>query len=222
MPPTTVDRHRTVSPIRYSAVMPPVTAVLLVLTCLVSWLGFSNRSLIDRLILWPPAITRGRQVDRLLTHGFIHADLPHLAFNMITLYFFGSAVEPFFSSRTGPWGFAVFYLLGIVIAALPSWWRHRHDADYRSLGASGGVAAVLFSFILLAPWTTIYVLVLPVPAIVYGVLYTAYEIWMNRRGTDNINHSAHLAGALFGVLATLAIAPQAGPHFIRQLASVLP
>ena len=95
--------------------------------------------------------------------------------------------------------------------------RRRDDRAYFSLGASGGVAAVLFSFILFAPWQTIYLFVIPIPAIVYAAMYTAYSLWAERRGTDNVNHSAHLAGALFGVLATLVIEPEVGPHFVREL-----
>ena len=119
--------------------------------------------------------------------------------------------------RVGKPGFALFYVLAIVIAILPSWWRHRADVNYRSLGASGGVAAVLFSFILFAPWATIYVFVIPMPAILFAVMYTAYSIWAERRSADNINHSAHLAGAAFGILATLVIEPRSLEIFLHQL-----
>ena len=197
--------------------IPIVTYTIIAVTCLVSWLAFKRPKLAERLIFWPPAISGGRQFDRFVTHGFIHADLPHLAFNMITLFFFGRLIEQIFEARVGKPGFALFYLAAIVVAILPSWRRHRNDAGYRSLGASGGVAAVLFSFILFAPWATIYVFVVPMPAILFAVMYTAYSIWAERRGRDNVNHSAHLGGALFGVVATIIVEPRALPVFLSQL-----
>lgn len=198
---------------------PVITYVILGLTCLVSYLAWKSPRLAQRLILWPPAIARGAQVDRLVTHGFIHADATHLIFNMVTLYFFGSAIEPFFVARIGHAGFFALYLLAIVVAILPTYLRHRSDPNYRSLGASGAVSAVLFSFILFAPWAMIIVFVVPVPAVLYAVLYVGYSIWMDRRGGDNVNHSAHLWGALFGVVATLVIEPRVWSVFTQQLAN---
>ena len=197
--------------------LPIVTWTLIAVSCVVSWLAFKNPKLAERLIFWPPAISQGRQYDRFVTHGFIHADIFHLIFNMFTLFFFGQLIERIFEPRIGKPGFALFYLAAIVIAILPSWWRLRQDANYLSLGASGGVAAVRFSFVLFAPWATIYVFVIPMPAILFAVMYTAYSIWAERRASDNINHSAHLAGAAFGVLATLVIEPRALGSFLRQL-----
>lgn len=196
-----------------------VTFVLIGITVLVSWQAFNNRALLDRLILWPPAIDRHRQYDRLVTHGFIHADMQHLLFNMITLFFFGRAIEPVFVERIGLAGFVAFYLSAIVVAIMPTYLKHRHDSHYRSLGASGAVSAVLFSYILFAPWNLIFVFFLPVPAIVYAVLYVGYSIWMDHRGSDNINHSAHLWGAAYGVLFTVMMEPRAGAVFMEQLLS---
>jgi membrane associated rhomboid family serine protease len=198
---------------------PVITYLILGITCLVSYLAWKSPRLAQRLILWPPAITRGKEVDRLVTHGFIHADAMHLIFNMVTLYFFGRAVEPVFVARIGHAGFLAFYIVAIVVAILPTYLRHRGDASYRSLGASGAVSAVLFSFILFAPWAMIIVFVVPVPAILYAVLYVGYSIWMDRRASDNVNHSAHLWGALFGVVATLVIEPRAWTVFMQQLAN---
>jgi membrane associated rhomboid family serine protease len=195
----------------------PVTLLIIAVTVLVSWLAFNNARLAERLILWPPAIDRKHQYDRLVTHGFIHADFQHLLFNMITLFFFGRALEGWFVSYIGATGFVLFYLSAIVAAILPTYLRHRHDSRYRSLGASGGVSAVLFTFILLQPWATIYVFVVPVPAILYGVLYVGYSIWMERQGSDNVNHSAHLWGAGYGILFTLIMEPRAGLAFLGHL-----
>jgi membrane associated rhomboid family serine protease len=197
----------------------PVTLALIALTVLVSWLAFDRQRLVDRLILWPPAIDRARQYERLLTHGFIHANWQHLLFNMITLYFFGGLVERLFVPYIGQTGFVLFYLSAILVAILPTYLRHRHDPHYRSLGASGAVSAVLFAFILVQPWALIFVFFVPMPAILYAVLYVGYSIWMDRRGGDNINHSAHLWGAGYGVLFTVAMEPRVIAVFLERLAS---
>ena len=193
------------------------TLILIAITVLVSWQAFEKPRLIERLILWPPAIERKHQYERLITHGFIHGDWQHLLFNMITLFFFGRAIEPFFLPRIGYPGFVLFYLSAIVVAILPTWIRHRRDPHYRSLGASGAVSAVLFAAILLAPWSLIFVFFLPVPAILYAVAYVGYSFWMDRNGGDNINHSAHLSGAIYGVLFMLFMEPRVGEHFLYQL-----
>ncbi len=194
-----------------------VTFALIALTVLVSWLAFDRPRLLERLILWPPAIDRHKQFDRLLTHGFIHADWQHLLFNMITLYFFGGLVERLFVPYIGQIGFLLFYLSAILIAILPTYLRHRHDPNYRSLGASGAVSAVLFAFILVQPWALIFVFFVPMPAILYAVLYIGYSIWMDRRGGDNINHSAHLWGAGYGVVFTLMMEPRVAASFLQRL-----
>ena len=194
-----------------------LTLILIAVTVLVTWLAFNNPRLLDRLILWPPAIDRKHQYDRLLTHGFIHADWQHLLFNMITLFFFGRFAEQVISSMIGPVGFVLFYLSAIVIAILPTYLRHRHDVQYRSLGASGAVSAVLFAFILVQPWSLIFVFFLPVPAIVYGALYVGYSVWMEKHGHDNVNHSAHLWGAAYGIAFTLLMEPRVGAVFVERL-----
>ena len=193
-----------------------LTFILIGVTVLVSWLAFERPALLNRLILWPPAIERKKQYDRLLTHGFIHADWSHLLFNMITLYFFGRVIEREISALIGPVGFVLFYLSAIVIAILPTYLRHRHDPHYRSLGSSGAVSAVLFAFILLQPWSLIFIPI-PVPAFLYAIGYMAYSFWMDRRGGDNINHSAHLSGAIYGVLFMLAMDPRIGTIFLDRL-----
>ena len=194
-----------------------LTLILIGVTVLVTWLAFKNPRLLDRLILWPPAIDRNKQYDRLLTHGFIHADWQHLLFNMITLFFFGRFAEQVISAMIGPVGFVLFYLSAIVIAILPTYLRHRHDARYRSLGASGAVSAVLFAFILVQPWSLIFVFFLPVPAILYRVFFVGYSIWMDRQGGDNTNHNAHLSGAIYGVLFMLLMEPRIGGVFLERL-----
>lgn len=196
----------------------PITLVLIALTAVVSWLALRHRSLMDRLILWPPAVSRHRQYDRLLSYGFVHADLMHLLFNMITLYFFGRFMEQLITQITGQrWVYLAFYLSALLVSILPSYLKNHGNPNYFSLGASGAVSAILFAFILVQPWQLIFVFFIPVPAIVFAVAYIGYSVWMDRRGGDRINHSAHLAGAAYGVLFMLAMEPRVLGHFLSAL-----
>jgi len=195
-----------------------VTLIIIAITAIVSFMAFNNARLMNDLILWPPAITRSREYHRLVTYGLVHADFGHLLFNMITLYFFGRYMEGFYTSALGTLGFVLFYILALVVSILPTYLKNKSNPNYRSLGASGAVSAVLFSFILFQPWSRIIVFVLPMPAIVYAVLYVGYSIYMDRRGQGNVNHSAHLWGAAFGIAFTLVIRPEVLSHFLAQLA----
>ena len=128
-----------------------VTVLLIVVTCVVSFQAFNRKGLAMKLAMWPPAVQRERQYWRFLTYGFVHADMQHLLFNMITLFFFGQAVEMLLSSHIGSLGFALFYLSAVALSILPSYQKHRNDARYVSVGASGAVSAILFSFVLFSP-----------------------------------------------------------------------
>ena len=195
-----------------------LTLVIIGITCIISFLAFSNTRLLERLILWPPAVSRQHQYDRLVTYGLVHANPTHLLFNMITLYFFGGFMEQVLSLYVGAFGFALFYVGGLIVSILPTYLANRDNPRYRSLGASGVVSAALFGFILVKPWATIYVYVMPVPAIVYAVLYVGYSIYMDRRSSDNVNHSAHLWGAAYGIAFTLLMNPHFFSLFLASLA----
>lgn len=194
-----------------------VLILILAVTCIVSFIAFKNRQVMDDLILWPPAVARKREYYRLLTYGLVHADGTHLFFNMLTLFIFGRAMAPVYNASMGIFGFGLFYLGGLLVSILPTYLKNRNNSNYYSLGASGAVSAVLFGYILFAPWSQILVLVIPMPAIIYAVLYTAYSIYMDRRGQDHVNHSAHLWGAAYGVVFTIVMNPQVLPHFLAAL-----
>ena len=195
------------------------TVTQIIITVAISLLAFSNQTVMNRLTFWPPALQRG-QYDRFITHGFVHADGTHLLFNMITLFFFGNIIESFYRQFFYDTGFVLFYLGGLIAAILPSYLKHRHDIRWASLGASGAVSAVLFAYILFQPWKLIFVFFIPVPAIIFAILYVAYSIWSGKRGNTNINHSAHLWGAAYGVVMTILLEPKVLPHFLNQLTQI--
>jgi membrane associated rhomboid family serine protease len=196
-----------------------ITLTIIIVTCVVTLAGFKNGKVVDELIFWPPAINKKHQYYRFITCGLIHADYMHLIFNMLTLYFFGTFMEAHYQGELGlqKWYYLALYIGALIVSNIPTYLKHRNDYNYRSLGASGAVSAVLFAFILLYPWQRIVVLVFPVPAIVYGVLFLVYSAYMSRKGGDNVNHDAHFYGALFGILFTIAVSPDVAGEFWNKL-----
>lgn len=192
--------------------------IIVAATCLISWYGLSHSRFVDDWILNPSAANRNKQYYRYISYGFVHADIPHLIFNMITLFFFGRAMEGFFAPHFGGFGYFVFYFGALVCSILPTAISQKNNPRYSTLGASGAVSAVLFSYILLQPWSLIYIYFIPVPAILYGVGYFAYTIYMDKKGTDSVNHSAHLWGSVYGVSVTVLLEPTAVTGFFSRLA----
>lgn len=192
---------------------------LIIITVVISLIAFSNQKAMNRLIFWPPAIQKW-QFDRFITHGFVHADAMHLLFNMITLFFFGSVIESFYRQYLFNMGFVLFYIGALSFSILPSYLKYKNDFQWASLGASGAVSAVLFSYILFKPWSLIFVFFVPVPAIIFAILYVGYSIWSDKKNQSNINHSAHLWGAAYGVVVTIFVEPQIVPHFVAKLSQV--
>lgn len=185
-----------------------VTFILIGLTVAVSLAGFSNPRLQQQLVLWPPAVKRKNEYWRLFSYGLVHADGMHLFLNMFTLFFFGRAMELVLGQVMGPLGLPLLYLGGLLVSILPSYLKHQNDPNFYSLGASGAVSAVLFAYILVAPGSMIAVFFIPMPALLFGVLYLAYTWYMDRQSRDNINHSAHLWGAGFGLLFMALLEPR--------------
>jgi membrane associated rhomboid family serine protease len=115
------------------------------------------------------------------------------------------------------WYYLALYIGALIVSNIPTYLKHRNDYNYRSLGASGAVSAVLFAFILLSPWERIYVIVFPIPAIIYGGLFLFYSAYMSKKGGDNVNHDAHFYGALFGILFTISVRPGVLDIFLNEL-----
>jgi len=187
------------------------------ITVLLSILAFNNNDLIRRFILWPRYMDNPSEYYRFISSGFVHADWNHLLFNMLTFFFFGKYVETNFAMLGKHNMFLVLYLGAIIISSLPAFYKHRNDSYFRSLGASGGVSAILFSFIYSAPWATISIWFLPVPAIIAGIGYIFYSAYMAKQNVDNIGHDAHLWGSVFGFIFTFFFDPSHGNNFLIQL-----
>jgi membrane associated rhomboid family serine protease len=181
-----------------------LTIIIIAITCIVSFLCFSNEKLLNDLIFYPPAMTNQNQWYRFVTCGFIHADIMHLAFNMYSFYMFGEAIEGAFNDYFGPQGKALFLLLyisSLIVCLLPTYFKHKNDYHYRSLGASGAVSAIVFTFIFLAPTAKIGLILIPIkaPAFIFGIIYIIVSAVLAKRGRSNINHSAHLWGGIYGI-----------------------
>lgn len=183
-----------------------ITLTIIITTVIVSVIAFKNQQAMDNLIFYPPAVSEKNQYYRFITCGFIHADIAHLAFNMLSFYLFSNTlVEPAFIQYFGDYGRAallIMYLLALIVCLLPTYWKNKNNEKYRSLGASGAVSAVIFAGIIIAPQLQMGFFIIPpvIPGFIFGPLYLICSYYLDKRGGGNINHSAHIWGALFGVV----------------------
>ncbi|TCZ73392.1 rhomboid family intramembrane serine protease [Flaviaesturariibacter aridisoli] len=180
-----------------------MTIGIMILTVLVSIGAFSSPKIMEDLIFYPPAVGRG-QWYRFFTSGLIHADYFHLGFNMYALFLFGRNVELAFGyifGDYGKWVYLLLYVLALLAALLPTYNRNKDNYAYRGLGASGAVSAVIFASILIDPTAKMGLIFIPVlvPGFVFGPLYLLVSTYLDKRGGGNVNHSAHIWGALFGI-----------------------
>lgn len=194
----------------------PVASLIFIFTLVTSIYAFNDSSLYGRFMLHPYSVYRRSNVYTLLTSGLIHGSWMHLAFNMFTFYFFAFRLE----AMVGSWRFGLIYLVGLILSDIPTVYKQKDNYNYHSLGASGAISAVLFSFIMFNPLTTLMIFPLPIPiwAVLFGVLYLVYCFYMAKNARDNINHDAHLYGALTGVILTILLVPGIIPHFFAALA----
>jgi len=196
-----------------------ITYLIIGITVITSFSAFSNVELLKRLIFYPVLIKEKNEWWRFITQGAIHADIQHLIFNMLTLYFFGRQVETNFEYLFGnPYVYPIFYITALMFSSTPSYVKNKNNSYYRALGASGAIAAILFTTIIFDPWQTLLLnFFIPVPALLFAVGYIVYSSYMSKRGTDNIGHDAHLYGALYGIIFPVVLKPQLISYFIDQL-----
>jgi len=194
----------------------PVACAIFAFTILTSIWAFYSDNVYARMILHPFSVYRGQRAYTIVSSGFIHADIMHLLFNMLSFSFFAFALEPVL----GHWQFGVLYFVSLVLSDLPTVYKHKNDEWYHSLGASGAVSAVIFSYILYSPVAPLGLMLIPgfqMPAVLFGALYLIYCNYAAKRAADNINHDAHMFGALSGLLITLVLHPHVVNGFVNQI-----
>jgi len=198
-----------------------ITTIIIVITALVSIGGFSNQRIIDDLIFYPPMVSQRNQWYRFFSCGLIHADVAHLIFNMLSLYLFGRFVENSFTEifqQNGKWIYLLMYVTALLVSLLPTYFKHKNNYSYRSLGASGAVSTVVFAGLMVAPGVEVGLFFIPpiIPGFIFGPLYLLITAWLDKAGRDNINHSAHLWGALYGIAFIIVAERLAGRDAISE------
>lgn len=199
-----------------------MTTIIVVITGLISFLGFRDRNLLSKLMFNPYLVKHSNQWYRAVTHAFIHSGWMHLLVNMWVLWIFGDIVEQSFKSYrgiAGIVGFIALYIGGILFATLSSFRKHQDNFHYNSLGASGAVAAVLFSAIYFNPTMDLYLMFIPIPipAIIFGIGYLALEWYLDKQSNDNVAHDAHFWGAAFGFTFSVIMIPSQMEYFVDAI-----
>jgi len=169
-------------------------------TCLFSYKGFNDLAFFRKYEFHIGSIRSGEQI-RMISSGFLHADLGHLFFNMFTLYMFAPVVIQYFGNTS----FLLIYMISLVFGSLLTLLMHKNDYSYRAIGASGAVTGILYSAILINPNMSLYLffIPIPIPAYLFGIGYLLYSIYGMKAKNDNIGHTAHFGGAIGGYLITL-------------------
>lgn len=193
----------------------PIATLIFLLTIITSLIAFKNINLQNKLMLHPYSVAKKQNIYQVLTSGLIHKDWAHLLFNMFTYYFFAFNLERIL----GHWQFAAVYIGSLILCDIPSINKHKNDIWYHSLGASGAVCGVLFSYILFFPFTKliIFPIPIPIPAVLYGGLFLIYSSYLAKKQNDTINHDAHFYGALSGIIITSILVPNALIGFFKSL-----
>ena len=198
--------------------------IILISTIIISVMAIKDNSLMDKLKFNPSHIINSKEWYRFLSYGFIHADYIHLGVNMWVLWIFGKGIiwnfQYLFDDLANLF-FLALYIPAIVISVIPSFSKNKNNIFYNAVGASGAVSAVVYASIILAPTSSLYLFLIPfpIPAWLFGVLYLAYTIIMDKRGNSTIGHSAHLWGAIYGLVFMLLTKPSVYVYFFEQIFS---
>lgn len=202
------------------------TLVIVVVTSLISYYGFKNKEFFYKYAHYPVKETEQGEYYRLLTSGFLHGDMFHLFINMYVLYIFGGYVERLFinilgGELVGRGIYLAFYLFVIILANLPTMAKHKNNSRYLAIGASGATSGIVFAFILANPMAMLGVFfIIPMPAVLFGILYLVYSSWASKKGQGNIDHDAHFYGAIAGFMFTLALRPALITDFFAKIINV--
>ena len=200
-----------------------ITTILIIITATVSIFCFSRAEAFGALKFSAYDVWHRRQWYRMQSYGVVHGGWGHLLFNMITLFCFGRIVEQYFEAAfgatTGSILYVVLYVTALAISSVGDLLKFRDDPYYSAVGASGAVSAILFASILFEPKMGIYIYLIPIaiPAYIFAPIYLIYCIIMARRNVDNIGHSAHFWGAVYGLVFPLLLRPDIFTHFLSQL-----
>ena len=200
-----------------------ITLSIILITAVVSILCFTGRLDIDSLMFNAYKVWNNKQWYRLFSYGLVHSGWGHLLFNMLTLFFFGPVVEQYFAAvfgmQAGGILFAVLYVSALAVSTLGDLFKHKNDYGYNAVGASGAVSAILFASVIFEPKMGIYIFMIPipVPGYVFAPLYLLYCWYMAKKNIDNIGHTAHFWGAVYGLLFPLLCKPSIFSHFLSQL-----
>ena len=200
-----------------------ITLILITITCLVSILCFTGRLDANKLLFHAYSVWHRKEWYRMLTYGLVHGGWGHLFFNMLTLFFFGRVMEQYFAVAFGDvLGIVLYIVLYVSAIAVSTVWdlfKHKDDWNYSAVGASGAVSAILFASILFEPKMGIYIYLIPipVPGYIFAPLYLLYCWYMAKRNMDNIGHTAHFWGAVYGLAFPLICRPDIFSHFLAQL-----
>lgn len=197
-----------------------ITLILIVVTAMISIQAFNQAGFMQKLIFNPYAIFHKKQWYRFLSSGFLHADWIHLGLNLFVLFSFGSVVQKYYAYFFGTAGnylFILLYLSSIIAANASTYYAHKNNPSYNSLGASGAVSAVVFASILFQPIAKIYLYgLIGIPGYLAGIAYLVYSQYSSKNNQDNINHEAHFYGAVYGIVFTLVLKPSIFKFFLNQ------
>lgn len=185
--------------------MDKITIGIILITVLISIKGFNDIVFFNRYKFQIGPIVQ-KDYIRLLSSGFLHVDVSHLLFNMLTLYFFADVII----NNLGPINFIIIYLISLLNGNVLTYFYHKKNLNYSAVGASGAVSGVLFAAILLFPNMSLYIMFIPIPipAYVVGIGYLAYTVFGMKKQLGNIGHSAHLGGAVAGLVICLVLLPE--------------
>lgn len=197
------------------------TLLIIIITAIISIYAWNNQQFYGKWMFNPYLAWHRKEYFRFLTSGFVHANYIHLIINLLTFFFFAPHVEHIYERLYPGYGMVLFgglYFSAIILSEIPTLYRHKDQPGYNSVGASGGVAAVVFASILFKPLNKICLyFMLCLPGFILGALFLVYSYYQSKRMADNINHDAHFYGAIYGIIYSIILYPDVITHFINEL-----